>query len=155
MRSRQRSARNMTAWPAELPPPTTATSAVFVQAGFDGGAGVVDAGALEAVGAFGGEAAPGDAGGREDDVGADDGAAVEMEACGGSFVGSGFEAIDGDGGDMVAPNLSIWRTPRVASSVPERPAGKPMKFSILAGAAGLAAGAEAIEDDGVKPSQAA
>src|SRR5256885_1651476 len=35
------------------------------------------------------------------------------------------------GATIFAPNLSIWGTLRVASSAPDSPLGKPMKFSIL------------------------
>ena len=34
------------------------------------------------------------------------------------------------GANIDAPNLSICKTPRAASSAPLNPAGKPMKFSI-------------------------
>jgi hypothetical protein len=43
----------------------------------------------------------------------------------------GIDSVDHDRGTILALNLSICRTPRVASSFPERPFGKPMKFSIL------------------------
>ena len=51
-----------------------------------------------------------------------------MKVASGGFAGSSFSTSTG--ATIRAPNLSICNTPRVASSAPLSPAGKPMKFSI-------------------------
>ena len=61
LRLRQHSARNITACPAELPPPTTATSASRRNIGLNRSAGVIDAGPRESLGPLGLQPPPADA----------------------------------------------------------------------------------------------
>ena len=116
---------------------------------FDGGAGVVNAGRFESLGAFGVELSPAHAGRDQDRAGAKGRAAVEVQdVVIARRAGPGRCCWTMTGATIFAPNLSICRTLRVASSAPDRPLGKPMKFSILDDPRSLAAGAESIEHDG-------
>ena len=95
----QHSDKNITAWPAELPAPTTATSDLIVEIGLDHGAGVIDAGPLETLGAGGFELAPADAGGDEDDAAFDLGAAIEMQGVLAATLAGRRDSLDRNGGD--------------------------------------------------------
>ena len=103
---------------------------LVVDDGFDARAGVVNSLSLKSPGAGGVELPPANAGRDEDRVAARDVAAVQVERVE-AVDGRRADAIDVHGGDHLAPNLSICRTLRDASSAPDRPLGKPMKFSIF------------------------
>ena len=98
------------------------------EARFDGGGCVINAGHFVIGSVFGGEFSPFHAGGDEDDLGAD--VLVTVGVDGVIFVAD-LQSLGGDGRDEEAPNLYICSALRIPSSAPERPDGKPMKFSII------------------------
>ena len=115
------SARNIAAWPAELPPPTT-TAARRRTARLELGGGVEDAGHLVAVEAVDGKPAVVGAGGA---TSARPAISVPSDELATRWPATSSSDLAVHGLVMSSPNFWAWIEARFARSWPEMPVGNP------------------------------